>query len=118
MELTSTIVNQVNVLDVSGSFDIYTAGVVRAWFEEATAKPPALIVVDLAHVDFIDSTALATLVQGLKRARVQKGDIYLSSLHAPVRMVLELTRLDKVFEIYTTKEDAVAAIQALYKNHA
>lgn len=113
MELTSTIVNQVNVLEISGSFDIYTGGVVRAWFDEATKNPPVLIVVDLAQVDFIDSTALATLVQGLKRAREQNGEIFLSSLRAPVRMVLEMTRLDKVFEIYATKEDAVAAIQAV-----
>jgi anti-anti-sigma regulatory factor len=33
----------------------------------------------------------------------------LSGLRAPVRMVFELTRLDKVFEIYPTKEEAIAA---------
>ena len=109
MELTSNQIKDINVLELSGSFDIYTATMVRNWMEQATAASPANIVVDLSDVHFIDSTALATLVQGIKRARQHQGDIRLSGLRQPVRMVLELTRLDKVFEIYGTKEAAIEA---------
>jgi anti-sigma B factor antagonist len=109
MEISSTVVDSINVLEISGSFDIYTVTGVRAWFDQAATQSPLFIVVDLAQVDFIDSTALAILVQGLKRARERDGDISLSGLRAPVRMVFELTRLDKVFEIYPTKEEAIAA---------
>ena len=111
MELTSSQINEINVLELSGSFDIYTAAPVREWMEQATAAKPANIVVDLSGVKFIDSTALATLVQGIKRARQNQGDIRLSGLNQPVRMVLELTRLDKVFEIYATKDAAVQAFE-------
>jgi anti-sigma B factor antagonist len=111
MELTSNQINEINILELSGSFDIYTATTVRDWMEQATASTPANIVVDLSGVNFIDSTALATLVQGIKRARQHQGDIRLSGLARPVRMVFELTRLDKVFEIYSTKEAAVQAFE-------
>lgn len=111
MELNSSQINDVNILELSGSFDIYTATTVRDWMEKTTARTPANIVVDLSDVRFIDSTALATLVQGIKRARQNQGDIRLSGLNQPVRMVLELTRLDKVFEIYATKEAAIRAFE-------
>jgi anti-sigma B factor antagonist len=109
MELSSIQSSTVNVLKMSGSFDIYTAGEVREWIEKSTEKSPANIVVDMEEVDFIDSTGLATLVQGLKHAREMDGDIRLSGVQQPVRMVFELTRLDKVFEIYAQQTDAVQA---------
>jgi anti-sigma B factor antagonist len=111
MDLTSNQINDVSILELSGSFDIYTATPVREWMEQATAAAPARIVVDFSGVGFIDSTALATLVQGIKRARLNQGDIRLSGLNQPVRMVFELTRLDKVFEIYVNKEAAVQAFE-------
>lgn len=111
MELNANQINEIKILEISGSFDIYTAAEVRTWIEQSTSEPPANIIVDLTEVDFIDSTALATLVQGMKWARENNGDIRLSGLQRPVRMVLELTRLDKVFEIFPDKRDAVAAFQ-------
>jgi anti-sigma B factor antagonist len=111
MEIKTTHSASVNVLEISGNFDIYTAGEVRDWFEKTTSKSPANIVVDLSDVNFIDSTALATLVQGMKRAREMNGDIRLSGLQPSVRMVLELTRLDKVFEIFPRQTDAVQAFE-------
>ena len=111
MEMNSYQVEHVNVLEISGSFDIYTAAQVRNWVDQATQAIPANIVIDLSEVGFIDSTALATLIQGIKRARTNQGDIRLSGLRQPVRMVLELTRLDKVFEIYAHKEDAIKAFK-------
>jgi len=114
MELETSHFTSVNVLKISGSFDIYTAGEVRDWFGETISNSQANIVVDLSEVTFIDSTALATLVQGMKQAREMNGDIRISGLQEPVRMVLELTRLDSVFEIYPKQTDAVQAYEKEY----
>jgi anti-sigma B factor antagonist len=107
MNIASEIINEVKVLELSGSFDIYSATPVRYWLEQTLEQPPARIVVDLSNVNFIDSTALAILMQGIKKAREANGDIYICGLQQPVRMVLELTRLDNVFEIYPNKEQAI-----------
>jgi len=107
MKITATIKNDVKVLEISGSFDIYTAEPIRSWLEQTITDPPANVVIDLTGVSFIDSTALAIMVQGIKRAREKKGDIRLCGLQQPVRMVLELTRLDKVFEIFPTQDQAI-----------
>jgi len=65
--------------------------------------------VNLEGVDFVDSTGLATLVQGVKNCRQLNGDLRLCSVQQSVRMVFELTRLDKFFEIYLQEEEAVKA---------
>ncbi len=64
---------------------------------------------NLAGVQFVDSTALATLVQGMKRCRQLKGDLRLCGLQQPVRMIFELTRLDKAFEIFSGEDEAIQA---------
>ncbi|MBP8001263.1 MAG: STAS domain-containing protein [Chloroflexi bacterium] len=103
--------NGVHILTLDGRFDAYQTTGPKAWLEQVTAAAPAQLVVNLAAVNFIDSTALATLVQGLKRARQHGGDLYLCHLAQPVRMVFELTRLDKAFAIFTTEAEAVAAFR-------
>ncbi len=109
MELKSYTNGTVKILQLSGSFDAYNAKLARQWFEEATSIPPVQIVVNLEEVNFLDSMALSTLVQAIKRARQAKGDVRLCNLQQPVRMVFELTRLDRVFEIFTSAQDAVKA---------
>ncbi|MFT7586943.1 MAG: anti-sigma B factor antagonist, partial [Cellvibrionaceae bacterium] len=80
------------------------------WLEEAiTNRRPPNVIVNLENVVFVDSTALATLVQAMKRCRQLDGDLRLSNLKQPVRMIFELTRLDRAFEIFNLEEEAAGA---------
>jgi anti-sigma B factor antagonist len=109
MELIEHSIGNVQVLTLKGSFDTYHAPTVRLWLDRATASDPAKVVVNLEDVSFLDSTGLSTLVQGMKRSRKLNGDIRLCGLRPPIRMVFELTRLDRVFEIFGSEEEAVQA---------
>jgi anti-sigma B factor antagonist len=109
MELIERSIGSVQVLSLKGSFDTYHAQSVRQWLEQATAMDPANVVVNLEDVNFLDSTGLSILVQGMKWSRKRSGDIRLCGLRPPIRMVFELTRLDRVFEIYGSEEEAVKA---------
>lgn len=109
MELQEKSMNNIKVLTLSGRFDALTSPGVQSWLEDATKAKPAQIVVNLAAVTFIDSTALSTLVAGMKRARQLDGDLRLCKLQQPVRMIFELTRLDKAFEIFPGEEEAIGA---------
>lgn len=64
-------------------------------------------VIDLEQVDFMDSAGLGTLIAVLKRITERGGDMKLANLQKKPRMVFEITRAYKVFEIYETVEDAV-----------
>ncbi|MCX7595451.1 MAG: STAS domain-containing protein [Fischerella sp.] len=64
-----------------------------------------LWVIDLAEVDFMDSSGLFFLVQGLKPARQSGCRLVLCNVQASVRLILELTQVDSVFEIFHSYDD-------------
>ncbi len=86
------------VITLSGRFDAFAAPMVDAAIED-NLGPNVEILIDLANVNFIDSTGLATLVQGMKRARSLSGDLVLCNLNDAVRVIFDLTRLDRAFKI-------------------
>ena len=66
------------------------------------------IVVNLNGVSYVDSSGLATLVEMLKRTRTYGGKMRLSDLASKVKSLFEITKLEKLFEIYSTEEEAKA----------
>jgi len=100
---------KVKILALEGRFDNYTAPQIRDLILSVAKSDAAQLVVDLKGVTFVDSTALATLVQAMKWCRQQGGDLRLCNLRPEVRMIFELTRLDKAFEIFPARRQATAA---------
>jgi len=86
-------------LFLEGRFDAHESAEFRDACEKLEADGVSTIVVNLAAVEFVDSTALAELVRGMKRARERSGDLILSDPSDSVRVILELTRLDSAFQI-------------------
>lgn len=109
MEMKTRVAGDVNVLELAGRFDTNTVPPVAAWLDQVTSSPGARILVNLANTTFVDSTALATLVQALKRCQQVKGDLFLCGMRRPVYMIFELTRLDKAFTIFVDEEHAINA---------
>jgi anti-sigma B factor antagonist len=107
MKLEPRLHEHIKILTLSGRFDARTAPIVQKQLQAATAESPAQVVVNLEKVEFVDSTGLSTLVQAMKHARQLNGDVRLCGMQQPVRIIFELTRLDKVFDIFPTEEDAV-----------
>ena len=71
------------------------------------------IVLDLAAVEFIDSSGLGALVSALKRLRQTdpSADIRLAHVQAPVRAVLEIIRLHRVFSQFASLTEATASFE-------
>ena len=111
MELkTQSISNgNISILALSGRFDAYEVNLVKSWLNEQANMSNPHIIVNLSNVNFIDSTGLAALVQGMKYCRQKNGNLYLCGLQQPVRIIFELTRLDKAFDIYNEEDDAIKA---------
>ncbi len=99
--------DDVTILVLSGRFDAYSVSEIRTWISDH--KDVSKVVVNLASVNFVDSTALSTLVQGMKWTRQRGGDLHLASLQQPVHIIFELTRLDKAFKIFADLDEAVQA---------
>lgn len=109
MQITERKVNDIQILELAGRFDTSTANTVLERIDLVTNTTPARVVVNMENVSFVDSTGLSTLVHGTKQSRMQEGDLYLCGLQQSVRIIFELTRLDKYFEIFLAEEDAIAA---------
>lgn len=66
------------------------------------------LVIDLSQVNFIDSSGLGALLSGFKSANLRSGSLVLAGLQSRVQSMFELTRLQRVFEIFSSVEDALA----------
>jgi len=66
------------------------------------------LVVDLSAVRFIDSSGLGALLSGYKNANLHRASLVLAGLQPRVQAMFELTRLNRVFEIYRDVDEALA----------
>ncbi len=69
----------------------------------------ARVIVNLTECPYVDSSGIALLVEALKRSRKESKGFSLVGVSPQVRAVLELTRLDKVFQVFPTVEGALAS---------
>jgi anti-sigma B factor antagonist len=116
MEMISEQINGIVVLQLSGRFEAYTAPPVEEFFQKLSTTPLPWAIVDLSQVNFIDSTGLSTLVIGMKYCQQQQGDLVLCGIQQATRVIFEATRLDTVFTIASTQEEAIAIVQIRQKS--
>jgi anti-sigma B factor antagonist len=97
----------VTVVAPSGRLDVAGAPALKAAVGEAVRNGTPRLVIDMEGVSFVDSTGLGSVIAALKMVRGSKGDLRLAAPNQQVRVVLELTTLDRVFAYYPTVEDAL-----------
>jgi anti-sigma B factor antagonist len=110
MPISARRFDKITILDVSGDIDLAHSGEVRRIVlaeirEERTPK----LILNLRDVNYIDSSGVASLVEGLKASRDIGSRLILFGLSPVAYEVLQLSKLLKVFEIYETEEKALEA---------
>ncbi|WP_392534580.1 STAS domain-containing protein [Nostoc sp. C117] len=103
MTLTQEV--QVILFKPQASIDLEGGMVLSEQMAGVVPQANQLWVIDLAEVHFMDSSGLVPLVKGLKAARQSGCRLVLCNVQTPVRLILELTQLDSVFEIFHTYQD-------------
>jgi anti-sigma B factor antagonist len=109
MHITEKKNNDALIYTVSGDIDINSSPDIRKVFEKSANTKVPKIVVNLSGVSYIDSSGLATLVEMLKKTRSYGGKLKLTNLAAKVKSLFEITKLEKLFDIYETEEEATAS---------
>ena len=99
----------IEVVTVEGEIDIYTAPRLRELLIDLTSTGNYQIIVNLDKVGFLDSTGLGVLVGGLKRVRPHDGSLDLVCTQQRIVNVFRITGLTKVFGIYPSVDQAIAA---------
>lgn len=96
------------VVSLGGELDLYNAGQVRTALVTACTDSPERIIVDLAEVDFMDSTALGVLIEA--RTKLDNRQAFL--LAAPgveTKRALQISGLDRHFTVHNTVSEALVA---------
>ena len=99
----------IEVIDVLGEIDMYTAPRLRELLINLVSKGSYQLVVNLDKVGFLDSTGLGVLVGGLKRVRAHDGSLDLVCTQRRILKIFRITGLTEVFGIYETVDQAIAA---------
>jgi len=99
------------VLSVSGEVDIVRSPDLQTSLQDAIGRVPdkGAVIVDLSGVSYMDSSGVATLVRGLQLSRKKGVGLVLCALQDRVRSIFEIARLDTVFSITGTLDEAVQA---------
>lgn len=87
------------VVRIRGELDLDTAPRLSEEIATLASRGVSAVTVDLAHLDFIDSSGLTALITGLKRLRDNGGDMTLRSPTPTTLKVFEITGLTRVFAI-------------------
>jgi anti-sigma B factor antagonist len=96
------------VIALSGELDAFDAPVLRDSFQELLESEPAVIVLDLSNVSFLDSTVLGAIVGLLRRVREGDGELRTVLPDTTARRIFEITNLVAVLDVWPTREAAVA----------
>jgi anti-sigma B factor antagonist len=98
------------ILDITGDIDLaHSPAMRKALLQEIKEKKTLKVFLNLEKVRYIDSSGIASLVEGLKASRDMGSRLILYGLSKSVREVMELSRLQKIFEIHESEAQALAS---------
>jgi anti-anti-sigma factor len=95
----------VKVVQPSGILDGTKAGQFRQEISNLVDSGVDVVLIDFQDVTFMDSSGLGALVLALKTVRAAGGKLFICSVNEQIRMLFELTSMDRVFDIYPNREE-------------
>lgn len=96
------------VYKLRGCLDIATSPSLRAALVESASNGAHDLIVDLTHLEFIDSTGLGALIGAHRRALEHGGEVRLVVGEGPIARLLNITGLIRVFGVFHSLEDALS----------
>jgi anti-sigma B factor antagonist len=94
------------IVQLAGELDLYNAEEIRSALAEAIAAAPRCVVIDMADVEFVDSTVLGVLVEA--RAQLGPDSFRLAAPQLGTRRALQVSGLDRHLPVHDTVDDALA----------
>jgi anti-sigma B factor antagonist len=112
-------VGDITILDLAGDITLFNSPEIRkALILLLRERRVPQLFVNMTAIKYVDSSGIASLVEGLKISREQGARFVLYGLSKPARTVLELTHLMRVFEVHDTEEQALAAVASAAQKSA
>ena len=98
-----------NVLPLEGDIDLHVSPAVTESLNAMIKKKPERIVIDLSRATYIDSAGIAAFILAMQEVEAYGGRFFLSGVQETIRLILETSRLDRIFWIFPDVDAALAA---------
>ena len=105
LEIRTEIQESIAIIHIDGEVDLYSSPMLRKEMMNVIKEKHPVIAINLGNVRYMDSSGVATLIEGLQHCGKYDGRFVLAALQNNVKEVFELTRLDKIFEIKKVLKD-------------
>lgn len=100
----------VKVIQPAGILDGTQVNHLRQEINQAVTANTDIVLIDLENVTFMDSSGLGALVIALKTVRTAGGKLFLCAINDQVKMLFQLTSMDRVFEIFPSRDEFERAV--------
>jgi len=107
MEIVEEKVQNIRVLKPVGRIDASCSDQIKDKVLSLIDAGQTCLLIDLGEVDFIDSSGLGTLVSCLNSIKKAGGKLKICDIQENPKQVFEMTRLDRVFEVFDGKDEAL-----------
>jgi len=95
------------IVDATGEIDLHKSALLQQKLLEVLDQKPDRMIINLADVSYMDSSGVASLVKLLSRTRKNGISLALAAPTKKVKAIFEITRLDSVFDIFDSEEEAL-----------
>lgn len=95
------------IIAITGDIDMYSSPELRNEMMGHIMKKAAALYIDLKSVTYIDSSGIATFVEGLKCMKLYGGKLQFCGIPNSILEIFRFSKLDRVFEIHGTVDDAI-----------
>jgi anti-anti-sigma factor len=102
--------SEIKIVQPTGILNSFLAGQLCTEVDQVVDTGSKLVLIDLESVTFIDSSGLGGLVNAFKAARAAGSKVVLCSVCEQARMLLEITGMDQVFEIFPNQNEFTKAL--------
>lgn len=103
----------IKIIEPSGILDTTRAGQLRQEISNIVETGVDIVLIDLKDVTFMDSSGLGALVSILKMVRVAGGKLFICSVNQQVKILFELTSMDRVFKIFANRDEFSSAVLSI-----
>jgi anti-anti-sigma factor len=100
----------VKAFQPSGILDSIRGNQLRREITSAVETGVDIVLIDLQDITFMNSAGLGTLLAALRMVRTTGGRIFICSVSEPVKMVFEITKMERVVQVFNSRDEFNSAI--------
>ena len=102
----------IKVIQPAGILDSAKGNQFRQEITQLVNSGTKMVLIDFQDVTFMDSSGLGALVLALKTVRAAGGKLFICSINEQVKMLFELTSMDRVFQIFANRDEFTNKIES------